>query len=101
MAREFILLISDELRPYVNVLDLGLQALMIKMQNPFFHWPSTPMSYKPHFARIILSPRSEALLAKLTTLQQGLVKDEKDIILAALALAKEERETTKNYYQSF
>ena len=96
MSREFILFITDDLRPYLSVLELGLQSLERQMSTPFFQYPATRIGYKPHFARIILSDKAEALLQKLKKPQQT----EQEVLYAALFLAKKEREESSRDYQS-
>jgi hypothetical protein len=97
MAREFILFITDDLRPYLGVIELGLAELERQIQAPFFQLPAVSLGSKPHFARITLSPQGEALLAKIKNPKQM----EQEVLQAALVLAKKERDALKGYYELF
>jgi hypothetical protein len=97
MARDFILFITDDLRPYLGVLERGLESLERHVETPFFQFPATRLSSKPQFARVTLSPRAEALLYKLKKPNQN----EQEVLHAALMAVKKEREQVKRYYRPF
>ncbi len=96
MARDFILFITDELRPYLSVIDRGLEALEHQLDAPFFQLPAIDLGTKPSFARLTLSLKEEALLYKIKQPDQT----EEEVLHAALVLAKKERERSKSYYQN-
>jgi hypothetical protein len=97
MARDFILFITDDLRPYLGVLERGLETLERQIDTPFFQWPAIRLSAKPHFARVTLSPHAEALMYKLKKPNQN----EQEVLQAALMAVKKEREQIKRYYRPF
>ena len=97
MERDFIMFITNDLRPYLSVLEFGLESLKRQMNTPCFQWPATGIGHKPSFARIMLSEKSQELIEEIKSPKQS----EQDVLLAALVLAKKEREASGSFYRSF
>lgn len=97
MGRDMIIFITDDLRPYLSVLESGLASLVRQAKDPFFQWPAKAIGHKPSFARITLSEKSEKHLDDL----KGKGHDEADLVHAGLCLAKKERRDTKERFRQF
>lgn len=96
MSQDSFIYITSDLRPYLSVIEFGLESLERQMNSPFFELPPKPIGEKPHFARVILSDKAYALLQKI----QRPGQKTQDILYAALMLAKSERIATSSYYRS-
>ena len=93
MERDFIMFITDDLRPYLRIIDFALESLKRQMNTPLFQWPATRIGNKPTFARIMLSEKAQALIEEIKSPKQT----EQEVLIAALVLAKRNAKNPKDF----